>query len=947
MYRNYNPGNVVNGTIQDNDRLERSTPKYYHMDIKDVAEVLKTDSIGGLDPDKAKQRLESFGFNELKEQAGPGLVHMFFRQFTEPLVLILIIAAIISSVLGEIAEGLVIMAIVLVNAALGVFQENKAEKALLALEKLTVPYARVRRGGINLTIPANQLVPGDLVLIEEGDRISADIRITDSIEMKADESALTGESVPSEKCWETIPENGTGDIPLGDRSNILYMATVCVHGRGRGIVFATGMNTEIGRIASLIGASPEKPAPFRQHLKSLGKWLGGITLALCGVMFVIGLFRGINPFEMFLTSVSLAVAAIPEGLPAIITVVLAIGVQRMAGKKAIIRSLPAVVTLGSATVICSDKTGTLTRNEMTVVKAYTNKTLIKVTGKGYTPEGEFLIDEPYNFATHKSISDDLKPYLGFLLKISALCNNSELKRNPESGEWFVIGDPTEGALVVAARKGGFTENDEAKMPRISEIPFDSVRKRMTTIHRFPDGNLMALVKGAPDSILSQCEFISENGTVRCLNQGDRQEIMSVNDSLASQALRVLACAYKVLDSNQRDYKVDEVERDLVFVGLMGMIDPPRPEAAAAINTCRQAGITPIMITGDHKDTALAISKAIGLIPENGLSKNYPVGVLTGDQLENMPLEKLKEKGNEVSVYARVSPEHKVRIVDALRSLGHVVAMTGDGVNDAPALKQADIGCAMGITGTDVAKGAADMVLADDNFATVVRAVKEGRTIFNNIRKAILYLLSCNTGEIIAIFAGIALGGIRILTPIQILWINLVTDSLPALALGVEPPEPGVMMHRPRGRHESIFGTGAAAYVGLYGFFIAVITLFAFFLGIKPYPFTFIRGDTITTARTMAFATVSLSQLFHSFNLRSATKSLFKLGLFSNKYMILAFAVSASLQILILTIPGLGFVFNVVPLNLKQWACVGFLSISPVIFSEILKIFKKDSYGFPI
>lgn len=940
-HRPMNAGNVA-GTeiVSEDDGASQDCglhghDKYYYMGVEDAARALKADVVKGLDSDEARQRLQLFGPNELREQAGPGIFQMFLRQFMEPLVLVLIVAAIVSSALGEIAEGLVIMAIVLLNAILGVTQESKAEKALLALKKLAAPHARVRRNGNTLIIPASELVPGDLVLIEEGDHIPADIRVVNSVALKSDESALTGESVPVEKHTEAISRPSEGDISLGDRTNILHMATVCVHGRGKGIAFATGMNTEVGHIAGLIGASPDKRTPLQERLEGLGKWLGGAALGLCAIMFVAGLSRGINTFEMFLTSVSLAVAAIPEGLPAIVTVVLAIGVQRMARHKAIIRRLPAVETLGSATAICSDKTGTLTQNEMTVVKAYVNGNMLEVSGSGYSPEGKFSPDEEWSPGSADKALDVLDPHLGMLVKTAALCNNSELRRNSETGEWFIVGDPTEGALVVAARKAGFSEDDEADTTRIGEIPFDSVRKRMTTIHQFPDGKVMALVKGAPDSVLAQCEFVFRDGAAHHLDQAEKDRIMQVNAGMASKALRVLACAYRVLGAMPAEPKVDEVEQGLVFVGLMGMMDPPRPEAAEAIITCRGAGITPIMITGDHRDTALAVSRAISLSPHDE-SETGQSPVLTGKELESMSLEELKEAVKRVPVYARVSPEHKVRIVDALQSQGHVVAMTGDGVNDAPALKRADIGCAMGITGTDVAKGASDMVLADDNFATIVEAVKQGRTIFDNIRKAIAYLLSCNIGEIIAVFMGIAVVGARILTPIQILWVNLVTDSLPALALGVEPPEPGTMKRPPRGRHESVFSLGGATRVGIYGIFIAGITLLSFWLGRRTDTATGSERDVLLTARTMAFATMSLSQLFHGFNLRSTTRSLFRLGFTTNRYMVLAWTMSTALQLMVLVIPGLGSIFEVVPLTLSEWGYVGLLSVSPILFGEIMK-----------
>ncbi len=940
MSKNYSSAQANTEMLVDDDELPQEHSRHYYNSVEDVEKALKTDLTAGLSSDNARQRLKMFGPNELKEETGPGMLQMFLRQFMEPLVFVLIVAAIVSSVLGEIAEGVVIMAIVLLNSILGMTQESKAEKALLALKKMAAPHARVRRDGNTVVIPASQLVPGDLVLIEEGDHIPADIRVINSIALKVDESALTGESVPVEKHARAIPRVVDGDIPLGDRSNVLHMSTVCVHGRGRGVAYATGMNTEVGHIAGLIGASPDKRTPLQERLEDLGKWLGGAALGLCGIMFVTGLFRGINVFEMFLTAVSLAVAAIPEGLPAIVTVVLAIGVQRMARHKAIIRRLPAVETLGSATAICSDKTGTLTQNEMTVVKAYLNRTLLQVTGQGYSPEGEFRTEsspdsEPIKVSGGGEILDVLDPHLEMLARIASLCNNSELRKNAETGEWFIVGDPTEGALIVAARKAGFSEEQGLNTPRIGEMPFDSVRKRMSTIHRFPDGNVVALVKGAPDSILSRCEFVLRDGTIHELDQAERDEIMQVNADLASHALRVLACAYRILGAMPADPEADEVEEGLVFVGLVSMMDPPRPEAAEAIATCRGAGITPIMITGDHKDTALAISRAIGLSLE-GKPQGGQVPVLTGRELENMSDEELNEAVKRVTVYARVSPEHKVRIVDALQSQGHVVAMTGDGVNDAPALKRADIGCAMGITGTDVAKGAADMVLADDNFATIVEAVKQGRTIFDNIRKAIAYLLSCNIGEIIAVFTGIAVGGFRILTPIQILWVNLVTDSLPALALGVEPPEPGTMKRLPRSRRESIFSAGGSIRVGIYGIFIAGLTLFSFWLGMRTHQAICAGRDMLLTARTMAFATMSLSQLFHAFNLRSTTRSIFRLGLVTNRYMVLAWTVSTALQVMVLAIPGLRLIFDVVPLTLGEWGYVALMSMSPIILGEIIK-----------
>ncbi|MCR4402063.1 MAG: cation-translocating P-type ATPase [Firmicutes bacterium] len=996
---------------------------YHAMSASDVAGLLGTDLATGLAPDEAKTRLERFGPNELREKPGPSVLEMFLAQFKEPLVLVLIAAAAVSMALREVTEGVVIMAIVVLNAVLGVTQESRAEKALAALKKLAAPNARVRRGGATVSIPARELVPGDVVLIEAGDHIPADMRVVEAVTLKVEEAALTGESVPVEKVAHAVlPRNAS----IGDRVNMLHMATICVYGRGRAVVVATGMNTQVGRIAGLMETSIEKKTPLQERLEELGKWLGGAALGLCAVMFIAGLLRGIPAFEMFLTAISLAVAAIPEGLPAIVTVVLAIGVQRMARHRAIVRKLPAVETLGSATAICSDKTGTLTENQMTVVRAYVDGRLLNVTGQGYSPKGEFQVaggpalggsavcdsiaaSDEVAAGTGTAVGDAgvglEDPHLDMLVRIASLCNNSELRRDSESSEWFVTGDPTEGALVVAARKAGFGDVEAERAPRVAEIPFDSVRKRMTTVHRVSwplppayeelregseaepdpagstslqlseDGAYVALVKGAPDSILARCSFVFERGSVRPLDEGVSRRIMSVNSSMAAEALRVLAFAYRAMPLLPSRLEADEVERDLVFVGLMGMMDPPRAEVPAAVKTCREAGIVPIMITGDHRDTAVAVAKAIGLslgsrrdaagyegaasvgpsagaiggddhrslpkmgdtaaniLARRGAESRFPAA-LSGSDLDAMSDEELDEAVRSVSVYARVSPEHKVRIVEALQRQGHVAAMTGDGVNDAPALKRADIGCAMGITGTDVAKEAADMVLADDNFATIVEAVRQGRTIFDNIRRSIAYLVSCNIGEIVAVFTAIVSGSFRPLTPIQILWVNLVTDSLPALALGVEPPDPHVMKRPPRKRAESVFGRGGVLRIGLYGAFIGGITLLAFWLGIREDTGT--GRDPILAARTMAFATMSLSQLFHAFNLRSTLQSLFRLGPLGNTYLVGAWIASAALQLAALMVPVMRPVFDTVVLTPGEWATVWALSMSTIAFGETLK-----------
>ncbi|MGE5592868.1 MAG: cation-translocating P-type ATPase [Betaproteobacteria bacterium] len=1054
-----------------------ATPPYHCMSASDVAVLLGTDLSKGLSSGEAKARLERFGPNELREKPGPSILQMFLAQFKEPLVLVLIVAAAISAALREFTEGIVIMAIVVLNAVLGVTQESRAEKALAALKKLAAPNARVRRDGVTVTVPTRELVPGDVVLIEAGDHIPADMRVVEAVTLKVEEAALTGESVPVEKAADAVlPE----DAPIGERSNMVHMATICVYGRGRGVVVATGMKTQVGHIAGLIETSTEKRTPLQERLEELGKWLGGAALGLCAIMFVAGLLRGIPVFEMFLTAVSLAVAAIPEGLPAIVTVVLAIGVQRMARHHAIVRKLPAVETLGSATAICSDKTGTLTENQMTVVRAYVDGRLLDVTGQGYSPEGEFRVagalaegelaaacapaavpaasgaeargaavatvvpgakmsaggaaatsrgDAVDVDLVARTSVDATDPHLSMLARIALLCNNSELRQNPDTGEWYVTGDPTEGALVVAARKAGLGADEAEKAPRVGEIPFDSVRKRMTTVNQFPwswqvpDSGLqeaetpggdqvhgggagagdagtgtaapalpcpgaeeespcggaaknryVALVKGAPDSVLDRCTFVFDQGGIRPLDDAAKARILDTNGRMAAEALRVLAFAFKPLPSLPPRLEPDDIERDLAFVGLMGMMDPPRAEVPAAVRTCREAGIVPIMITGDHKDTAIAVAKAIGLTAEglgasphasgsggfvaggtvtsaagsvgaSGSSVAARTGVptpeaLSGTELDDMSDEELDAAVRRVSIYARVSPEHKVRIVEALQRGGHVAAMTGDGVNDAPALKRADIGCAMGITGTDVAKEAADMVLADDNFATIVEAVRQGRTIFDNIRRSIAYLISCNIGEIVAIFTAIVSGSFRPLTPIQILWVNLVTDSLPALALGVEPPDLGVMRRPPRKRSESVFGAGGVIRIGLYGAFIGGITLLAFWLGVREDVST--GRDPILAARTVAFATLSLSQLFHAFNLRSTLRSLFRLGPLTNRYLVGAWVASAALQLVVLMVPALRPIFDTVALTPSEWLTVWALSASTIVFGEIVKAVARAS-----
>ena len=737
-----------------------SDTKWYTKSVEEVAEALGTDLKRGLTAQEAQARLEKYGPNELQEQPRPGFWRMLLDQFNQFLVLILIVAAIVSFFLGEYVDSGAIMAIVILNAILGVVQEGKAEEALAALKKMAAPNAAVLRDGHLLTIPAREVVPGDVVLLETGNYVPADVRLLESVNLRLEEASLTGESVPVEKEADLVLEE---DLPLGDRRNSAYMSTLVSYGRGKGIVVATGMSTEIGLIAEMIQSYEEEPTPLQVKLDQLGKWLGIGCLVVCGIVFFIGVLRDtdvgmilqpgggllsyLSTFkqaivDMFMVAVSLAIAAVPEGLPAVVTICLALGMQEMIKRHALIRKLPAVETLGSATAICSDKTGTLTQDKMMAVQIYVDRTILGISGEGYNPVGEF---------SDNGRPVDLRSYPGsnLLLRASLLCNDARLEEdfnNEGDGNWRMVGDPTEGALVVAAAKAGFWREElEQYYPRLAEIPFDSDRKRMTTIHRDPKwGGYVAYVKGAPDIVIELCQKVVEDGQEQPLTAEKRQRILDVNEALSSNALRVLGVAYRPLSEVPRKPTVEEIERDLTFVGLIGMIDPARPEVKEAIELARQAGIKTTMTTGDYKNTAVAISKELNLLSPDGL-------VLTGAELDQLDDETFTDIVEEVEVYARVSPQHKVRIVEALKKRGHVVAMTGDGVNDAPALKRANIGVAMGITGTDVSKETADMVLTDDNYASIVSAVEEGRVIYSNIRKFVYYLLSCNVGEILIIF----------------------------------------------------------------------------------------------------------------------------------------------------------------------------------------------------
>ncbi|MEL7564858.1 MAG: calcium-translocating P-type ATPase, SERCA-type [Dehalobacterium sp.] len=888
---------------------------WFSLDVKAVAQELNSDLTQGISNEEAEHRLASYGPNTLQERPPRSLISMFIGQLKEVLVLILIVAAIVSGALGEWADTFVILVIVLLNAALGVFQENKAEQALKALKAMTKNMVKVLRSGKMSQVEADSIVPGDIVLLDAGDSIPADSRLIEAASLRVNESALTGESLPVEKDPITLEKE---EVPIGDRKNMIFMGTTVTAGRAKALVAETGMNTELGKIAQMLQETPPDPTPLQRQLASLGKVLGIAAGIIVAVVFLTGLLRGENMIEMFMTAIALAVAAIPEGLPSVVTIVLALGVTRMSRRKAIIRKLPAVETLGVANYICSDKTGTLTKNEMTVTKLFVEEKFYQVTGTGYRPEGEFFTAEG------SKISPLELKNLELILFGALLATDAQVEKAENS--YRVIGDPTEGALVVAAAKAGLNKSDiEKKYPRIGELPFDSARKLMTTFHQM-EGTVYSFTKGAPDVLLSRCqEMVTERGAIP-LTDNLRSRILKGNSDMASEGLRILGLAFRQWQETLSDFSEDTAEKELTFVGFFGMQDPARPEAKDAVAVSRKAGIKTVMITGDHQDTAAAIAKELDIWRTGD-------GILTGSRLENMDEKTLKNHVEKTTVYARVSPEHKLRIIDALKSHGHVVAMTGDGVNDAPALKRADIGAAMGITGTEVSKEASDMVIMDDNFATIVNAVEEGRTIYLNIRKSIQYLLSCNTGEIVAIFSAILFGLGSPLTPIQILWLNLVTDGPPALALGLEPPEKGVMSHSPRSPKEGVFAGGVGSNIIIHGAVIGLLSLASFWVALR-------WGRTIEEAHTMAFLTMALSQLAHSFNVRSLNQSLFKVGLLTNPGLVGAFVLSVSLQLAVVLIPVLRGVFETAMLRFGDWLVVLGFSLFPLLFVEIHKVLQK-------
>lgn len=870
---------------------------FHTLPTEETIEALNTTS-SGISKDEVHSRLSFFGNNELQEDKPRTIFGMFFEQFKNLMVIILIVAAVISGLLGELADTFIIMIVVVLNAVLGVFQESKAEKALAALKMMSSPYSKVQRDGNVELIKSSDIVPGDLVLLEAGDYVPADMRLIETYNLKVEEAALTGESVPVDKNTEPIAET---DIVIGDRINMAYLGSSITYGRGNGIVTATGMSTEVGKIAGYISKETIEQTPLQKKLTEMSKFLTIGIVIICIVIFTVGILQGNDYFEMFLTAVSLAVAAIPEGLPAVVTIVLALGVQRMAKRNAIIRRLPAVETLGSTEIICSDKTGTLTQNKMTVKQVYLNGSLM--------PEQEFTPE-----------ITGAKELLGIMV----LCNDSKTTESEEGLE--SIGDPTETALVHFAWDKGLTKkNLDNNHPRLGEIPFDSERKLMTTVNQFDD-KPMVMTKGAVDVLLDRCSGVFKDGQIQDFSSDERLKIEAANAEMASNALRVLGVAYKDLDGQPSEISPSETEKDLVFVGLVGMIDPPREEAKEAVRICIQAGIRPIMITGDHKVTATAIALELNIIQDESQ-------VITGSELDKIPERDFEQAVMKYSVYARVAPEHKVRIVKAWKKMGKVVAMTGDGVNDAPALKAADIGVGMGITGTDVAKGVSDMVLSDDNFATIVLAVEEGRMIYTNIRKSVQFLLSANMSEVTVLFIATMLNW-KILFPIHILWINLVTDTFPALALGLEKPGKNIMSEKPRSSTQGFFAGGMLSNILYQGFLIGIIVLGVFYLAGQRYP-----GDPGVHI-TMAFATLGLIQLAHAFNVRSRKDSLFTIGFFTNPYMVGAVVFSVFLQVSVITFPFLNKMFRVVPLNMEQWLIVIGASLLIIPLVELIKLFMR-------
>ncbi|MFC1897691.1 cation-translocating P-type ATPase [Chloroflexota bacterium] len=893
-----------------------SKRNWHNLETKEVLASLETDHLG-LSQEEAQRRLAQFGPNELVETGKTSPWAIFFSQFKSFLIIILLIAIVLSAVLGEVLDAIVISIIVLFACGLGFIQEYRAGRAMEALKQMAAPTASVVRDGSEMEIPAREVVPGDIILLRTGDLTPADARLIEAVNLKMNEAPLTGESTPTDKVTQPLD----GEIETGDRKNMVYCGTAAVYGRGTAVVAATGMSTEFGKIAGMLQEVEAPPTPLQISLNRLGRWLAIGALVLCFALAGIGVIRGHEIIEMFIWGIALAVAAVPEALPAVVTIGLAIGLKRMIARHALIRKLPAVETLGSTSVICSDKTGTLTQDQMTVRRLYVNGKFVDVSGVGYEPKGEFHVNSV-------AVESGQDIHLQTLLQIGSLCNDTIL--SSVDGIWQVKGDPTEGALVVLAAKAGIEQDEwNRQFPRVAEVPFSSERKRMTTVHQMPQGRV-AYSKGAPEAILERCTHIYAEGRERELTVEDRENILSAAQAMAGEALRVLAMAYRSLTDTA--VVTEAMEQDMVLVGLVGMIDPPREEVKGALILCQQAGIKAVMITGDHKLTAIAVAKELGLL-QQGVT-------LTGSELDALSEAEFEAIVERIEVYARVSPAHKLRVVETLTKKGYVVAMTGDGVNDAPALKRADIGIAMGITGTDVTKETADMILTDDNFASIVSAVEEGRGVFDNIKKFLMYLLACNLGEVllmaVAVLFGPLLGlpaGALPLIAIQILYVNLATDGLPAIALSVDPPEPDIMQHPPRPRGQTIFTLPVLRLMVLGGIWTFLLTIGVFVWALK-------SGRPMLEAQGLCFVTLILIEFVAAFNFRSEKHSLFKIGFFTNRWLLLAVFASLIMSILVIYLPSLQDSFHTYNLSVNDWLIVVVLATTIFPVLEIAKLIGR-------